>query len=98
MTEAQFVVVSGWMKNGNINEFLKANTSIDRLGLVCSFIKNLYLHLLLTIAQLLQLKDITNALTYMHDQGIIHGNLKGVSFMNPVVIVNAAYPAPSQIS
>jgi len=30
----QFAMVSEWMPNGNINEFLKANPDGDRLGLV----------------------------------------------------------------
>ena len=34
MTDVQFVMVSEWMVNGNINEFLKVNPNADRLGLV----------------------------------------------------------------
>ena len=34
MIGAQYVMVSGWMMNGNINEFLKALPDADRLGLV----------------------------------------------------------------
>ena len=34
MTENWFVMVSEWMEKGNINEFLKADTKADRLGLV----------------------------------------------------------------
>jgi hypothetical protein len=36
MTENQFVMVSGWMIKGNINEFVKADANADRLELVCS--------------------------------------------------------------
>ncbi|KAF9645406.1 kinase-like protein [Thelephora ganbajun] len=60
MTEKQFVIVSEWMKNGNINEFVKANIDADRLGL---------------------LRGVTNGLMYLHGQGIIHGNLKGVNIL-----------------
>jgi len=35
MTENKFVMVSEWMKNGNINVFLKANPGVNRLELVC---------------------------------------------------------------
>ena len=37
MTEnpRRLVVVSKWMENGNINEFLKARPDANRLGLVC---------------------------------------------------------------
>jgi len=34
MTENQFAVVSKWMVKGNINQFLKAETNADRMGLV----------------------------------------------------------------
>jgi len=35
MTDTRFVMVSEWMVQGNINEFLKAEAEADRLGLVC---------------------------------------------------------------
>ncbi|KAF9644747.1 kinase-like protein, partial [Thelephora ganbajun] len=60
MTENQFVTVSEWMDNGNINEFLRNSTSVNRLEL---------------------LRDITKGLTYLHDRGVIHGNLKGANIM-----------------
>ncbi|KAF9645417.1 hypothetical protein BDM02DRAFT_3101364, partial [Thelephora ganbajun] len=53
MTGNRFVMVSEWMENGNINEFVKANIDTDRLGLVCFFVRCFYLRLLLTIAFLL---------------------------------------------
>jgi len=34
MTENRFVMVSEWMENGSINEFLKARADVDRLKLV----------------------------------------------------------------
>ena len=34
MTENRFVMVSEWMINGNINEFVKTNINADWLGLV----------------------------------------------------------------
>ena len=34
MSEARFAMVSRWMENGNINEFIKANPEADRLELV----------------------------------------------------------------
>lgn len=36
MTGSLFVMVSEWMAKGSIREFLKADTSADRLGLVRS--------------------------------------------------------------
>ena len=35
MSETRFVMVSEWMVNGNINEFVKADINADRLALVC---------------------------------------------------------------
>jgi hypothetical protein len=35
MAENRFVMVSEWMANGNINEFVKTNIRADRLKLVC---------------------------------------------------------------
>ena len=35
MTKNQFVMVSEWMENGNINQFVKAHADADRLKLVC---------------------------------------------------------------
>lgn len=37
MDETRFVMVSEWMENGNINEFLEKNPDVDRLNLVRSF-------------------------------------------------------------
>ena len=34
MTEVHFAMVSEWMVNGNIKEFMKAHPDEDRLGLV----------------------------------------------------------------
>ena len=35
MFDNRFVMVSEWMAQGNIKEFVKANPNVDRLGLVC---------------------------------------------------------------
>ena len=35
MTEDRFVMVSEWMTNGSINEFVKVHVGADRLKLVC---------------------------------------------------------------
>ena len=34
MTEIKFAMVSDWMANGNLNEFVEANPDADRLKLV----------------------------------------------------------------
>ena len=34
MSEGLFAMISDWMPNGNINEFVEANPSVNRLKLV----------------------------------------------------------------
>ena len=34
MTDVQLAMVTEWMVNGNVSEFVKANRDVDRLGLV----------------------------------------------------------------
>ena len=34
MTETKFAMISDWMANGNLNEFVEANPDVDRLKLV----------------------------------------------------------------
>ena len=41
MSENQFAMVSDWMSNGNINEFLGANPDADRLKLVSGIVSSL---------------------------------------------------------
>ena len=77
MEKKLFVMVSEWMENGNINEFVRKHTNVDRLELVCSLFKALIFHVS-SITLLFQLRDATMGLIYMHDQGVIHGDLKGV--------------------
>jgi len=77
MAGDRLVMVSEWMVNGNIDEYMKMNTKADRLGLVC-FLSWPTSRSSLTITQFLQLRDVARGLIYMHDQGIVHGDLKGV--------------------
>ena len=35
MTENRFVMISEWMENGRINEYVRAHGDTDRLKLVC---------------------------------------------------------------
>ena len=71
-------MVSQWMENGNINEFVKANPDADRLELVC--ICNVLIVCLSLMIAWLQLSDVTRGLIYLHGLGIIHGDLKAVCF------------------
>ena len=42
-----------------------------------------HLRPLLTITRLLQLGDVTKGLIYMHGEGVVRGDLKGVRFRTP---------------
>ena len=83
MTEDRFVMTSEWMAKGNINKFVKAHPTADRLTLVRFLCTVLMFTLLLTITRLLQLGDVTRGLIYMHGEGVVHGDLKGVRFRTP---------------
>ena len=74
MGENQFVMVSEWMRNGSINEFIRSHKDVDRFELVGFFSTGS--NPSLTTPQ--QLKDVARGLIYMHDQGMVHGDLKGV--------------------
>jgi len=60
MTETRFTMVSEWMVNGTITEFVNAHVDADRMEL---------------------LRDVTRGVIYMHDQGIVHGGLKGPNIL-----------------
>ena len=78
MSENRFAMVSEWMSNGNINEFVKAHPKVNRLQLV----RPPFATLLSPFRQpkFPQLKGIAIGLIYLHSNGMVHGDLKGVSF------------------
>jgi len=75
MTETEFSMVSEWMSNGNINQFVAAHQDADRFELVRSRSKLLYFS---PVTDDPKLGDVTRGLVYMHSQCMIHGDLKGV--------------------
>jgi len=77
MSENRFVIVLEWMANGDINEFVKVHPDVDRLELVCFFAQWPHLRSPSMMTRLLQLRDVIRGLIYVHDQGIVHGDLKG---------------------
>lgn len=77
MIGTQLAMVSEWMSNGNINEFVKAHPDADRAGLV-RFSSATRLWFLFTV-RLAQLGDVGKGLGYLHSQQMFHGDLKGVS-------------------
>ena len=78
MTENEFAMISEWMPNGNINQFVAARPDADRFELVSPPFELMCSPLSLTIVRLLQLTDVARGLDYMHSRGVVHGALKGV--------------------
>jgi len=68
-------LVSEWMENGAITEYIMKHPDADRLGLVC--------FPPLTRGEVLtsppnQLLDTAKGLNYLHSIHVVHGDLKGV--------------------
>ncbi|KAJ7574471.1 kinase-like domain-containing protein, partial [Mycena floridula] len=68
-------MVSPWMKNGTILNYLSANghANIERrvrkVGFDCAWLK------------VLQILEIAQGLQYLHSQGIVHGDLRGSNIL-----------------
>lgn len=74
LEEGRFSMVSEWMVNGNIMEYIRANAG-NHLKLVgynratpCHHLPNT-----------LQLAGVVEGLRHLHHSSIVHGDLKGVS-------------------
>jgi len=73
LDDGRFSMVSEWMANGNIMEYVLNNTG-NHLKLVSYNSISLRYSL-----SAFQLADATGGLKYLHDANIVHGDLKGVS-------------------
>ena len=81
MSGTQFAVVSGWMQNGNISQFVSAHRDVNRFELVSLQFEFLLLPLLTRAYP--QLAGAAEGLVHMHEHGMIHGDLKGVRTLAP---------------
>jgi len=74
----KFVMVSEWMANRRINQFVEAHEDVDRFKLVRFLCAGHRVRSSLKVVLPLQLADAARGLIYLHDQGTTHGDLKGV--------------------
>ena len=72
---APLSMVSEWMPNGNVRQYVQDYPQVDRLQLVCLPAPPRYPVFILTLRQLL---DICHGLQFLHSYDVIHGDLKGV--------------------
>jgi len=68
-------MVSEWMENGTIMDFITACREADRLKLVVIFPKTTANP---DLIPLLQLTDVARGLKYLHDWPSVHADLKSV--------------------
>lgn len=72
-------LVSEWMENGNVIDYLAKNRDIDRVIVVCASS--------LALPDLCpdiigKAKGIASGLKYIHGEGVVHSDLKGVCIIS----------------
>ena len=90
MSDTQFAMVYQWISNGNINEFLETCQDANRFELVSPQLKFPPPSFLANDRVTWQLADIAEGLVYMHERGMVHGDLKGVrsQALSPLYVFN----------
>ena len=77
--------MSPWVDNGHLNEFLRHNPNADRVLLVSEPTP-----LCLTgnsrfeTENIMKALDVAKGVQYLHQEDVIHGDLKGVRYFVPV--------------
>ena len=77
MGNGEFCLISPWMNNGPIMEYIRDNHHINPLELVCMNWQSRVI-LLLTYRGSPQLKDVANGLDFLHSKDLVHGDLRVV--------------------
>jgi serine/threonine protein kinase len=90
-------IVLPWVDNGHMIQFLRQNPDVDRILLVrdfdtvCSFRSR-------SITHTIQALDVVEGIGFLHEEGIIHGNLRGVSYLFLYVIRSVASFLSGEVS
>ena len=79
------MMVSEWMENGTIMNFVTAYPQTNRLKLVSIFLK---IWIKYRLDHALQLADVARGLKYLHDWPSVHADLKSVRWLLWVFDVN----------
>lgn len=72
------------MPGGNITEYLKTHSNTNQLVLVCYFPP--CAEVSTDYPPTDQLSGIADGLDYLHSRGIVHGNLKGASLPEKILL------------
>lgn len=89
MSENQFAMVSNWMENGNIIDFVGGRSDVNRIKLVCWF--EVSPPRFVDTDKFVQLAGVANGLLYIHGKGMIHGDLKGVCLLFKPLLCHQSY-------
>ena len=78
----EFCMVSRWMENGRISDYVKKYVGVNRLELV-GLRGDLMIRRFESVLMESQLIGVTRGLSYLHGNGVIHGDLKSVIVLSP---------------
>jgi len=79
----EFCMVSQWMANGSVLDYVRRYTGVNRLELV----RPTHRRSVSTLTGL-QLIGVTRGLNYLHNNGVVHGDLKSVRAVYFVILLD----------
>ena len=71
-------LISEWMEHGTVRDFLRKNPPFDITYLVCAFFFP-PCSIILNVAYALKALGIAKGLEYIHEQNVVHSDMKAVS-------------------
>lgn len=97
-SSARVCLVSPWMENGNVNDYLNSNPETPRLPLVRDSIHQFGFGF---DEHFPKVYDILDGLAFLHRHGIVHGDLKGVrqlAYNCPLILLTSFPSRPISLS